>query len=207
VLIRAELKSAAKEQIKGNIGFLVLAMLVLIIIAAAAGAAVPVLGSLVVGVVTPAINIGFIYVFIRLTRGIKPRIEDLFNGMPIFGKAFLLSFLTQLFVFLWTLLLIVPGVIKSISWMFAPYILCENREMPVMDALKKSAEMTNGHKKDLFVLMLSFILWILLICVTFGIAAVYVAPYIQATMTNAYLKLKGDETSDGGLLDDVPQAN
>ena len=189
MIYRAELKSMAKEQIKGNIGILFLINLIFVVLSAAVSL-VPIFGIIVVSVVTPAITIGIINIYLGLTRGEKPQVERMFSGMPIFGKAFLLYLVTQILISLWMLLFIIPGIIKAIAYMFAPYILAENPEMGVLDAIRESKEMTNGHKMDLFILMLSFIIWILVIFVTFGLAAIYVAPYMQATIANAYNALK-----------------
>lgn len=72
----------------------------------------------------------------------------------------------------------------------APYILAENPEMTAKEAIEKSKQITNGHKFDLFVLELSFILWMLLTVFTFGIAGIYVIPYMSATTANFYNLIK-----------------
>ncbi len=68
----------------------------------------------------------------------------------------------------------------------ALYIYAENPEMGALDAIKKSQEMMNGHKMDLFVLELSFTGWALLSTITFGLVGIYVTPYMIATFTNFY---------------------
>jgi len=88
------------------------------------------------------------------------------------------------------LLFFIPGIIKSYSYSMAPYILAENKGKPALECINESKAMTNGHKMDLFVLGLSFIGWILLCLVTFGIAYIWVGPYIQSTYVNAYISLK-----------------
>ena len=187
---RVHLKGMAKEQIKGNLPVLFLCLLI-IGVASGIVSMVPVLGVIVVAIATPAIMVGYLKIFLNLTYGEKPQIETLFSGLPNFIKAFLIELLMGVYVFLWTLLLIVPGIIKAISYMFSLYILAENPDVGVKEALELSKKITDGHKKDLFVLGLSFILWGLLCMVTFGIAIVYVGPYVQATMMNAYNELKG----------------
>jgi len=179
----------AKEQIKGNIPVLFLCLIIIGAVAAVIGL-VPILGPIVVAFITPTLTLGYLTIFLNLTKGEKPKVETLFVGIPIFIKAFLVDLVMGIFVLLWTLLLIVPGVMKAISYMFAPYILAENHEVGVMEALDLSKKMTDGHKMDLFVLSLSFVLWVLLCMVTGGIAIVYVGPYMQATMMNAYNELK-----------------
>ena len=91
---------------------------------------------------------------------------------------------------MWTLLFIVPGIIKSISYSAAPYIMAENPTISAMDALDESKRIMDGHKMDYFVLTLSFIPWMLLGVLTLGIALIYAVPYMDMTLTNFYLSIK-----------------
>ncbi len=98
---------------------------------------------------------------------------------------------TELFTFLWTLLLIVPGIIKLLEWRMVRYILAENPEMSGADARALSSEMMDGNKWDAFVLDLSFIGWTLLGAITLGIGnIIWTNPYHAATNTELYLALK-----------------
>lgn len=106
------------------------------------------------------------------------------------GKSILLSFLTWIFTILWSFLFVIPGIIKAYSYRMAFFILADNPEISANEALQKSKEMMKGHKLDLFVLDLSFIWWFLLVAITFGVASIYVAPYIGATQANFYKSLK-----------------
>jgi len=189
---RIKLKTLAKEQIKGNILFLFLCMFLIVVVVFGVSVLVPIFGAIAVNVITPALSIGLLSVYFGLSRGVKPGVEGLFSAMPIFLKALFLQIVTAIFVVLWTMLLIVPGIIKGISYMFAPYLLAENHDIGVMEAIDQSKKLTNGHKMELFVLTLSFFPWMLLISVTFGIAAVYVIPYMQMTLVNAFNELKGE---------------
>ena len=179
MFIRADLKAAAKSQIKGNIGIL---FVVLLIVGVVSG--IPLL--------SPAMMIGMIMVYLGLTAGNKPDIGDVFKGFSLFGKALWLNIITGFFVMLWSMLLFVPGIIKAFSYMMAPYILAENPTMTAREALNESKRITKGHKMNLFVLCLSFIGWYLLCMVTFGIAIIYVMPYMQATFANAYIAIKNN---------------
>ncbi len=100
-----------------------------------------------------------------------------------------LEFLRGIFTFLWSLLFIVPGIIKSISYSQAHYFLLDDPSLKANDAIKKSKEIMKGHKWEYFVLSLSFILWYLLCVVTFGIASIYVNPYVEMTFTCYHYKL------------------
>ena len=101
------------------------------------------------------------------------------------------TFMTGLFVCLWSLLFVVPGIIKSYEYRMVPYILAENPEMTWNEVLNKSKEIMNGQKGNAFVLDLSFIGWEILNVCTLGIlGAFYVNPYIEATDAELYLALK-----------------
>lgn len=189
-MTRQEMKAKAKEQIKGNIGILFVIMLIVAAVAGLANA-IPVVGSIAsVVVLTPALSIALVIIYLKLTDGIKPEIAELFQHFDKFWGAFKVTFFTGLFTFLWSLLFVIPGIIKAYSYAMAMYILAENPEMPALEAIDKSKEMMNGHKMELFVLYLSFIGWGLLCAVTFGIAAIWVIPYMNATMANFYKSIK-----------------
>ncbi len=192
---RAELKLQAKQQIKGNIGIL----FVIILIIAAISVGVDYILSFIpygygstisVILITPAFTLSIVRVYLNLAQNIKPKASDAFIGFDDFWAAFKVNFLVGLFAFLWSLLFVIPGIVKSYSYLFSTYILAENKNKPALECINESKAMTNGYKMDLFVLHLSFIGWILLIVVTLGIAAIWVTPYMQATFTNAYNMLK-----------------
>ena len=100
----------------------------------------------------------------------------------------------------WHILFIIPGMIKAISYSQATMIMLENPDMDIMTAIKESQKMMDGHKMEYFVLDLSFILWILLIAVTFGIASLWVTPYMQITMVNYYNALKNPNQSSAKVV-------
>ena len=103
------------------------------------------------------------------------------------GNVILVMFLKNLFIALWTLLFIVPGIIKMYSYRLVPYILKEHPELTGTQAITLSRKMMNGHKADAFVLDLSFLGWIILSALTCGILHIfYVGPYIQATDAELY---------------------
>ncbi len=98
-------------------------------------------------------------------------------------------FSTKLTIFLWTLLLIIPGVIKAYQYKFVSYILAENADLSTSEALDMSTEMTRGHKMDLFVMDLSFIGWYILGSLFFGIGVFFVNPYRDTSFAMLYMKL------------------
>jgi uncharacterized membrane protein len=100
--------------------------------------------------------------------------------------------LSKIFIFLWSLLLIIPGIIKSYAYRMVPYILADNPNIGAEKAIELSNEMTRGHKFDMFVLDLSFIGWYLLGTLALGIGVFLVMPYDNATNAELYLVLRND---------------
>ena len=97
----------------------------------------------------------------------------------------------QLKVFLWALLFIIPGVIKSYSYALTPYILADCHNVPAMEASHISEKMMRGHRMDYFIMELSFLGWQLLSALTCGILHVlYVGPYMDLTKAGIYEELK-----------------
>ncbi len=107
--------------------------------------------------------------------------------------------LTRIFIFLWTLLLIIPGIIKSYSYAMTPYILEENPELTANEAIDRSRYMMRGHKFDLFWLQLSFIGWFLLALLTAGIGFFWFIPYYETSQSAFYEEVKADYALNGGL--------
>lgn len=97
--------------------------------------------------------------------------------------------LVALYTFLWTLLFIIPGVIKGYSYSMVPYILAEDDTISITEAIELSQRMTEGYKWELFVLDWSFILWDIAAGLTMGIIGFYSVPYQKATWTRYYLQL------------------
>ena len=191
---RAELKAMAKEQIRGNIGILFVVTLVMALLSGLAAGVlslIPVVGPIVAAVVvTPAFALSMVRIYLGLTYSKKPEVKDVFTGFDDFWAAFKVTFLYSLYIFLWSLLFVIPGIVKTYSYSMAMYVLAENKGMSATECINASKEMTNGHKMDLFVLSLSFIGWMMLGSITFGLAYIWVMPYMNATFANAYNSLK-----------------
>ena len=188
-MTRQELKALAKEQIKPNLGVLILIYLITVAIFYLPNLIVGI-GTVVSIVVVPALTLATAIIYLNMAAGVKPEIAELFKHFDKFWAAFKVSFFTGLFTFLWSLLLVIPGIIKAFGYSMAMYILAENPSIGALDALKQSENMMKGHKMEMFILDLSFIGWHLLASITFGIAYIWVIPYINATKTNFYNKIK-----------------
>lgn len=103
-----------------------------------------------------------------------------------------------LFIFLWTLLFIIPGIVKAYAYYLTPYILAEYPNVPATEALKLSMRMTDGYKGELFVLDLSFIGWNILSLFTLGILGlVYVNPYYYTSKAGMYVEIRDNALASG----------
>ncbi len=180
---RVQLKAIAKQQIQGNIGILFVCLLITSVLSGL----IPGLTALIVG---PPLTLGLTMIFLGLTRDESPEINTLFSGFSYMGPAILLNIMIAVFTCLWSLLFVIPGIIKAISYSMAYFVLADNPELSAKEALDESKRITSGHIGDLFVLYLSFIPWVLLGAITCGLALIYVVPYMQTTMANYYLELK-----------------
>ncbi len=186
---RAEIKAQAKEQLRGKVGMFFLITLIVYAISFAL-AFIPVVGVIATYIVMPPLSVGMVMIYLDVTYGDNVEVATLFKGFNMMGKSIALFLLILLFTMLWSMLFVIPGIIKGYSYSMAFYILAENPDMTAREALNESKAIMAGHKMDFFVLQLSFILWALLTAVTFGIASIYVMPYQQLTFTNFYHNIK-----------------
>lgn len=134
------------------------------------------------------LEVGGMNFFIK-NRTEKAGIGELLSGFKSghYGNIVLTLFLRDLYIVLWSLLFIIPGIIKGLEYRMVPYILAENPGMDRKEAFAISKRMMDGQKWDTFVLSLSFIGWELLSVITCGIVGIfYVNPYIQATFVELY---------------------
>ena len=129
--------------------------------------------------------------FLNHLRGANPHWKSLYHeGIDRYGKYIVVGIITEIIIALWTLLFIIPGIIKTYEYYFVNHIIHDNPNLDHKQARNLSKRMTDGFKIDLFALDFSFFFWFLLVCVTLGLASVYVVPYISCTMAMYYENLK-----------------
>lgn len=165
----------------------------------AVGIAVMIFAALLNIFVGNVLRIGANRFFIQ-NRVEMPRAGMVLDGFRSghYGNIVLTMFLKNLYVALWTLLLVIPGIIKELEYLMVPYILAENPGMNNKEAFAISKRMMDGEKWNVFVLELSFIGWYLLAGITCGLAGIfYVNPYVEATMAELYAYNKGKAFHEG----------
>lgn len=199
----AELKSKAKEQIRGKwavaIGTVLIANIILELdIGYKTASELGIEGlsyslDLITLLLGGVISVGLCRFLLDMaTKREEPRFNTLFSSFDIYLKTLGLNLLITLAVLVGTLLFIVPGIIVYLMFSQVFYILSEDPSKSITQCINESVNLMNGHKWELFYLKLTFIGWWLLALVTLGIAALWVSPYQKLTEANFYLYLKNN---------------
>lgn len=194
---RAKLKEEAKAKIKGKVFNLVLANIIVMILIA------PVNFMLVFGQIIAiglcVLQIGLSYFYLNFLDSNKIDYADLFFSFKFKDLNKYINhvgtvIVMVLLILLWSLLLIIPGIIKAMAYSQTLYIRAENPDKDIMSCLRESEKLMDGHKAEFFELMLSFIGWMILTGITFGIVGIYVLPYVSTTLVMYYRQLKDGVT-------------
>ena len=140
------------------------------------------------------LNYGYLMTFLRFSRGENLAVENLFTMFKgdYYKKSVVLGLLVGIYTLLWTLLLIVPGLIKSLSYALAPYIMIDNPELSAEEAICKSMKMMEGHKMDLFLIQLGYVGLGLLSMLLLGIPLLWLMPYYQVVYAKFYEEIKNE---------------
>lgn len=143
--------------------------------------------------ITYPISVGVIGFFIdsRKKQTAVSTIFSIFKDKSCMNVA-ITMLLKEIYIALWSLLFVIPGLVKNYEYYFIPYILAEHPDMSRREAFQLSREMTSGYKWDIFVFELSFLFWHIGALFTFGLLYIYLAPYQHAAFTELYECLKAN---------------
>ena len=195
-MTRSEIKIWAKEKIKGNMWTVLGAILIANLIGGITSSVTVENGGMALvitiggGILAYFMEVGLIRYMTNFVKGKETSFELLFSKFKDW-KQIIITYLHQFAViFLWTLLFIVPGIIKGYAYALVAYIIAEDSTISSKEALKLSKEMMKGHKGELFVLGLSFIGWHLLAILTLGILEIWIMPYQHTATTKFLLNIK-----------------
>ncbi|KOP31213.1 DUF975 family protein [Exiguobacterium acetylicum] len=201
----SQLKKAAKASLSGRWGFAVLTFILFSIIQGVPGLfgsdmdepanTMDLVVSLVSILLIP-VGVGWTWIAMSIARGEETKVTDLFEPYGMFFKVIGLAIVQFFFIFLWLLLLVVPGIIKSFSYMLTFYILRDEPSIGILEAITRSRKMMDGHKMEAFMLLLSFIGWALLGIVTLGLAFLWITPYFSVTFAKFYDRVRGEQTPE-----------
>jgi uncharacterized membrane protein len=195
--LNPELRAKARQQLQGNWSNPVVANLIVFALHLGANMlyCLAAIAQLLIG---GPLTFGVTKFAIAFSRGENPEAGMVMDGFKNFGKTFGMYLWLALWVLLWMLLFVIPGIIKAISYSMSYYIMVDNPNISVQEAVNVSKRMTAGFKGRLFMLGLSFFGWALLcsFC-TCGIGFLWLGPYMQITFANFYNELKAEATACG----------
>ena len=203
MLTNKALRAKARGQLQGTWTNPVVVTLMYIVIGILVSI-VPTVGGGLMLILSGPLLLGFSQYFLNFKRGNNPKLEDLFSGFKRLGSSISLYFIMAIFILLWSLLLIVPGIIAGIRYSMSFYVLCDNPDGGAMNALNKSKELMQENKMQLFLLGLSFIGWALCCCFTFGIGFLWLYPYMALSLVNFYEEL-GTAPAGSNPAEELPK--
>jgi uncharacterized membrane protein len=188
---RIEIKAQAKANFMNQYWVSVLAFIVYMALSSVVSGAT---AGIAVFLLMPPLTVGISLFSLRIYRGETGDIgEAVTAGFLDYGRSLIGMLWMYLFTFLWSLLFIIPGIVKAIAYSMTPYILADMKDVSAKDALTLSMRMTDGHKGEIFVMALSFLGWWLLSALTFGILAIFfTGPYAGVSFAGLYEELKNN---------------
>lgn len=179
------LMKMARESLKGKWGLAIGTFIVYIIITGFFGAWRN-QASIISLLISGPMALGAATFSLAISRGGEARLEQIFEGFRNFSKALATYLLMLLYIILWTLLFIIPGIIAAMSYSMVFYILHDDKSLKPQEILDRSKKMMNGYKAKLFYLCLRFFLLALLCILTLGIGFLWLIPYANITMAKFY---------------------
>lgn len=139
------------------------------------------------------LSYGYYIAFLRLERTDSTDYDSLFEGFKEYFPVFFTILLKGIYILLWTLLLIIPGIVKSYSYSMTEFVMKDNPSMRYDAAIERSMKLMSGHKMQLFLLDLSMIGWAILCLLTLGIGFLFLVPYNTTAHAEFYEQLLAEE--------------
>lgn len=159
--------------------------------------------SIITLIISGPLGLGVAIFSLNLSRDNDAKPDNIFDGFKNFGNAIGAYLLMLLFVFLWTLLLIIPGIIAALSYSMTFFIIADEPDIKPMEALDESKRLMDGSKWKLFRMYLRFLGWSLLCLLTLGIGFLWFIPYMNVSMAKFYDDLKKDQYNIHEIGEDV----
>ena len=218
--LNSELRAQARERLEGQWGtFVLMTFLMLVIqtilqIPGYIGSLLEILSpenvlaslsfsniSNILSLLALPLSWGLTVSLLRNHREESVDLENLFDGFRggRYTRVFCALFLVNLFTILWTLLLIIPGIMKAFSYALTPYIIMDEPELTARQAITRSCEIMQGRRWKLFCLSLSFIGWGILCILTFGIGILWLVPYMNASVAAFYEDARAEYEAENSI--------
>lgn len=153
---------------------------------------VPVLGGIAGLIISGPMALGSVLLWLAYARGQVVKPSMIFRGFDNFVNALLAQLFVFIFTFLWTLLLIIPGIMAAFSYSMTFFIMADDPSIKPRDAIRKSRAMMQGHRMKLFFLSCRFIGWEILGVLTLGIGFFWIVPYLSVSIAKFYEDIKND---------------
>jgi uncharacterized membrane protein len=185
------LMSQARESLRGKWG-LAVGTTVLLALLTGVVQAIPKIGPFISTIIAGPLAIGFATFILSLTRNEPAQSAQLFDGFNRFGVGLGAYLLQLLFVILWSLLLIVPGIIAGISYSMTYYLIADDKNIGPLEAIAKSKAIMYGNKWKFACLSARFIGWALLAILSLGIGFLWLLPYMAASTAHFYAEMTND---------------
>lgn len=193
-----EIMQKARESLKGHWGIAIGAILLNGVLVYGIQI-IPVVGAIISLLIGGAMTLGLNTIMLALARNEETKIGHLFDGFSRFGTALAALLLQTLFIILWMLLLIIPGLIAAYSYSMTFFILADNTSMGALEAIKKSKKMMQGNKWKLLCLSFRFFGWMLLAILTLGIGFIWLIPYMNVSFATFYNDIKNTQSQEAFL--------
>ena len=181
----AGLMAKARQNLRGKWGFGVLVTLLYFLVSAVPSG-FPKTGWIIGLIINGPLSLGMAILYLRFVRMGEAAYEQVFHGFKWFKTALITYLLMVLYIILWALLFIIPGVVAAFSYSMTFFILADNPNLTPSEALLKSKQLMNCHKLKLFYLACRFIPWAILSVLSFGIGFLWLIPYMYSTVAFFY---------------------
>ena len=142
--------------------------------------------SILVSLMSAVLSAGFVMYCMAVRQGQRAEYLTLFDGFSFVGKVIGLNILIAVFTFLWSLLFVIPGIVKRYAYSMAYYIKLDHPDYGWKACIDESRQLMDGHKWEKFVLDLSFLGWIIVGSLCLGVGTLWVTPYMEATNAQFY---------------------
>ena len=162
------------------------------------GGGIPYVSPLIALIVSGPFALGGAVFFLTFVRGGKVEMGMLFAGFKNFGNALGACILMGIFIFLWSLLLIIPGWIAMLAYSQTFFLMAEAPSLDPLEAIGKSKALMRGHKGKLFCLYFRFFGWALLCMLTLGIGFLWLSPYMAVSSAHFHEDLRQPGAADSG---------